>query len=100
MGYIEETGESFGLTSMLKQVDAAIYYFAVKAAVEGTFKGGVEVFGLDRFVTIGGITYSGVNYAIDEFNVDLISAEMIAKVEEAKAKIISGEIVVPTEVTK
>jgi len=25
---------------------------------------------------------------------------MIAKVEEAKAKIISGEIVVPTEVTK
>jgi len=97
MGYIEETGENFGLTSMLKQVDAAIYYFAVKAAVEGTFKGGVEVFGLDRFVTIGGITYSGVNYAIDKYNKDLISAEMIAKVEEAKAKIISGEIVVPTE---
>ena len=100
MGYIEETGESFGLTSMLKQVDAAIYYFAVKAAVEGTFKGGVEAFGLDRFVTIGGITYSGVNYVIDEYNKDLISAEMIAKVEEAKTKIISGEIVVPTEVTK
>jgi basic membrane lipoprotein Med (substrate-binding protein (PBP1-ABC) superfamily) len=27
-------------------------------------------------------------------------ADMIAKVEEAKAKIIAGEIVVPTEVTK
>jgi len=97
LGYKEETGQNFCLTSMLKQVDAAVYYFAIKAAVEGTFKGGVEAFGLDRTVTIRGITYSGVNYVIDEYNVDLVSAEMIAKVEEAKAKIISGEIVVPTE---
>jgi basic membrane protein A len=96
MGYIEETGENFGLTSMLKQVDVAVY-LAIKAAVEGTFKGGIEVFGLDRTVTIGDVTYSGVGYAIDKYNVDLVSAEIIAKVEEAKAKIISGEIVVPTE---
>ena len=99
MGYIEETGESFGLTSMLKQVDVSVY-LAIKAAVEGTFKGGVQYFGLDRTVTIGGITYSGVGYAVDKYNEDLLSAEMIAKVEEAKAKIVSGEIVVPTEVTK
>ena len=99
MGYIEETGENFGLTSMLKQVDVSVY-LAIKAAVEGTFKGGIEVFGLDRTVTIGDVTYAGVGYAIDKYNVDLVSAEMIAKVEEAKAKIISGEIVVPTEVTK
>ncbi len=97
MGYIEETGENFGLTSMLKQVDVSVY-LAVKAAVEGTFKGGIEVFGLDRTVTIGDTTYAGVGYAIDKYNVDLVSAEIIAKVEEAKAKIISGEIVVPTEV--
>jgi len=96
MGFIEETGENFGLTSMLKQVDVAVY-LAVKAAVEGTFKGGIEVFGLDRTVTIGDTTYAGVGYALDEYNEDLVSAEMIAKVEEAKAKIISGEIVVPTE---
>lgn len=96
MGFIEETGESFGLTSMLKQVDVSIY-LAIKAAVEGTFKGGIEVFGLDRTVTIGDTTYAGVGYAIDKYNEDLVSAEMIAKVEEAKAKIISGEIVVPTE---
>lgn len=96
MGYIEETGESFGLTSMLKQVDVSIY-LAIKAAVEGTFKGGIEVFGLDRTVTIGDTTYAGVGYAIDKYNEDLVSAEMIVKVEEAKAKIISGEIVVPTE---
>jgi len=96
MGYIEETGESFGLTSMLKQVDVSVY-LAIKAAVEGTFKGGIEVFGLDRTVTIGDVTYAGVGYAIDKYNEDLVSAEMIARVEEAKAKIISGEIVVPTE---
>ncbi len=96
MGYIEETGESFGLTSMLKQVDVSIY-LAIKAAVEGTFKGGIEVFGLDRTATIGDVTYAGVGYALDKYNEDLVSAEMIAKVEEAKAKIISGEIVVPTE---
>jgi basic membrane protein A len=99
MGNIAETGENFGLTSMLKQVDVSVY-LAIKAAVEGTFKGGIEVFGLDRTVTIGDTTYAGVGYAIDKYNKDLVSAEMIAKVEEAKAKIISGEIVVPTEVTK
>lgn len=99
MGYKEATGKNYGLTSMLKQVDVAVY-LAIKAAVEGTFKGGIEVFGLDRTVTIGDVTYAGVGYAIDKYNKDLVSAEMIAKVEEAKAKIISGEIVVPTEVTK
>jgi len=99
MGYIEETGENFGLTSMLKQVDVSVY-LAIKAAVEGTFKGGIEVFGLDRTVTIGDTTYGGVGYALDKYNEDLVSAEIIAKVEEAKAKITSGEIVVPTEVTK
>ena len=96
MGNIAETGENYGLTSMLKQVDVAVY-LAIKAAVEGTFAGGIEVFGLDRYATVGGITYAGVGYAIDKYNKDLISAEMIAKVEEAKAKILSGEIVVPTE---
>ena len=99
MGYIEETGENFGLTSMLKQVDVSVY-LAIKAAVEGTFAGGIEVFGLDRTATIGDKTYSGVGYALDEYNKDLITPEMITKVEEAKVKIISGEIVVPTEVTK
>ncbi len=99
LGYIKETGENFGLTSMLKQVDVSVY-LAIKAAVEGTFKGGNEVFGLDSSVTIGGVTYSGVGYALDEYNKDLVTPEMIAKVEEAKAKIVSGEIVVPTEVAE
>lgn len=97
MGYIEETGESFGLTSMLKQVDVSVY-LSIKSVVEGTFKGGIEVFGLDRTVTIGDNVYYGVYYALDKYNKDLISSDMIAQIEEAKDKIIKGEIVVPEEV--
>jgi len=99
MGYIEETKESFGLTSMLKQVDVSVY-LAIKSVVEGTFKGGVEVFGLDRSVKIGDNVYYGVYYALDKYNESFITSEVKAKVEEAKDKIISGEIVVPTEVSK
>jgi basic membrane protein A len=97
MGYIEETGESFGLTSMLKQVDVTVY-LTIKSVVEGTFTGGIEVFGLDRSVTIGGKLYYGVYYALDEYNEHLVTPEMIVRVEEAKDKIISGEIIVPEEV--
>jgi len=71
MGYIEETKESFGLTSMLKQVDVSVY-LAIKSVVEGTFKGGVEVFGLDRSVKIGDNVYYGVYYALDKYNENLL----------------------------
>ena len=94
MGYIEETGESFGLTSMLKQVDVTVY-LTIKSVVEGTFIGGIEVFGLDRSATIGGKVYYGVYYALDEYNEHSVTLEMIAQVEEARDKIISGEIIVP-----
>jgi len=97
LGFVEETGESFGLTSMLKQVDVSVY-LAIKSVMEENFKGGIEVFGLDRSVTIGENTYNGVGYAIDKFNKDLISEDIINQVEAAKQKIISGEIVVPSEV--
>ena len=97
MGYIEETGESFGLTSMLKQVDVTVY-LTIKSVVEGTFEGGIEVFGLDTEVTIGGTLYYGVYYALDEYNEHSVTPEMIVQVEEAKDKIISGEIIVPEEV--
>jgi basic membrane protein A len=97
LGFVEETGESFGLTSMLKQVDVSVY-LAIKSVMEENFKGGIEVFGLDRSVTIGENTYNGVGYAIDKFNKDLISEDIINQVEAAKQKIVSGEIVVPSEV--
>jgi basic membrane protein A len=97
MGFVEETGENYGLTSMLKQVDVAVY-LAIKSAVEGTFKGGLEFYGLDRSVTIGENTYNGVGYAMDKFNKDLISEDIIMQVEAVKGKIIAGEIVVPSDV--
>jgi basic membrane protein A len=97
MGYIEETGENFGLTSMLKQVDVSVY-LTIKSVIEGTFTGGTEIFGLNKSVTIGGKEYYGVYYALDEYNEDLVTSEMIAQVEEARDKIISGEIIVPEEI--
>jgi basic membrane protein A len=99
LGHIEETGENFGLTSMLKQVDVSVY-LAIKAVVEGTFKGGTEEFGLDRRIKIGDKVYYGVYYALDEFNEKLVTTKMRVRVEEAKIKIVKGEIVVPDEVTK
>ncbi len=41
-----------------------------------------------------GLKEGGVDYAYDEYNKDLITPEMKAKVDEAKQKIINGEIVV------
>ncbi len=73
------------LTSMLKRSDTAVYE-TVKAAVNGTFCGGRRVMGLEN---------DGVGYAVDEYNKDLLSPDMIEKVEEARLKILSGEIVVP-----
>ncbi|MBA7571851.1 Membrane lipoprotein TmpC [subsurface metagenome] len=96
MGYIEETGESFGLTSMIKHVDVTVY-LTIKSVVEGTFTGGIEVFGLDTEVTIGGTLYYGVDYALDEYNEDSVTPEMIDQVEEAREKIRNGEIIVPEE---
>jgi basic membrane protein A len=73
------------LTSMVKRVDNAVYT-TIKAAYEGHFSGGLREFGLAE---------DGVGYAVDEYNQSLLTEEMLARVEDAKAKIISGEIVVP-----
>jgi basic membrane protein A len=70
------------LTSMLKRVDVAVYN-AFKNAMEGGLETGVKNLGLAE---------DGVGYALDEYNRELITPEMEAKLEDAKAKIISGEI--------
>jgi basic membrane protein A len=75
------------LTSMVKRVDNAVY-MTIRAAIHGEFTGGVHEFGLAD---------DGVGYAMDEYNESMISDEMIAAVEEAKAAIIAGEIVVPKQ---
>jgi basic membrane protein A len=80
----------FVLTSMVKRVDIAVYD-VVKEVLGGNFKGGFHVFGLDK---------DGVAYAMDNFNESLIPKEIRQKVEESKAKIISGEIKVTDAMAK
>ncbi|MEM8823220.1 MAG: BMP family ABC transporter substrate-binding protein [Pseudomonadota bacterium] len=70
------------LTSMVKRVDNAVYQ-AFTDAANGELETGITVMGLEN---------EGVGFAMDENNADLVSAEMVAAVEDAKAKIIAGEI--------
>lgn len=72
----------FVLTSMVKRVDNAVYQI-VKDVVDGKFQAGLHVYGLDK---------DGVAYSMDDNNKDLISPETIKEAEEARRKIIAGEI--------
>ena len=94
LGHVKETGKNYGLTSMLKQVDVAVY-LTVKYLSEGKFNPGVRIFGLGDTVQVEGQTYHGVYYALDEYNKDLISPDMIDKVTQAEKQILSGAIKVP-----
>ena len=68
------------LTSMLKRVDVAVY---------DAMKAGTDV---ETGVFVLGLAEEGVGYSLDEFNAALISDEMKAAVEDARAKIIAGEL--------
>ena len=83
--YLSATAEEqpWVLTSMLKNVDVAVYD-TIDKFLKGTFAGGYSSYNLVQ----GGVGYSTSNTAL--------TAAMIAKMEEAKALIISGAIVVPT----
>jgi basic membrane protein A len=80
----------FVLTSMVKRVDNAVYNI-VEDVVNHRFSPGLHVFGLDK---------DGVGYAMDANNKDLVSPEAIQEAEEAKKKIIAGEIKVTDAMTQ
>jgi basic membrane protein A and related proteins len=80
----------FVLTSMVKRVDNAVYDI-VKLVVERKFQGGFHVFGLES---------DGVGYVMDQNNKDLVSPEAIKEAEEAKKKIIAGQIKVTDAMAK
>ena len=67
------------LTSMVKRVDLAVY---------SAFKG------VQPGVTVLGLKEGGVDYAVDQYNAKLITPEMKARVEAARADIISGKLAV------
>lgn len=70
------------ITSAMKSVDNAVYD-SVKQLVEGTLKGGEVVYDLAK----GGVDIAPTT--------NLLSEDVLKKVEEVKAKILSGEVVVP-----
>ena len=72
------------LTSMLKRVDLAAYQ-SFKSMQASSWRAGTQVLGLKE---------GGVDWALDQHNEKLVTADMKAKVEAAKADIISGKIVV------
>jgi basic membrane protein A len=72
------------LTSMVKRVDLAAYN-SLEAAKAGNWQGGITVLGLKE---------GGIDWAYDQYNEKLITPEMKAKVDQAKADIISGKITV------
>jgi basic membrane protein A len=71
-------------TSMMKRVDTAVYD-VIRAQSENQFKAGTQYFGLKD---------KGVDYAVDENNQAIIEP-FKAKLEEIRAKIVSGQIKVP-----
>jgi len=70
------------LTSMIKRVDLATYE-TFAAAKAGNWTPGMRVLGLKE---------GGVDWALDQNNAKLITDEIKAKVEQAKADIVSGKI--------
>jgi len=80
----------FVLTSMVKRVDNAVYQI-VSDVVNKRFKGGFHTYGLQA---------DGVAYAMDQHNQSLIRPEVLSEVEEAKRKIIAGEIKVTDAMLK
>ena len=72
------------LTSMLKRVDVAAYE-TLRDAMRGRFSAGTVTLGLAE---------GGVDWALDEHNEKLIPPAVRAAIEEARAGIIAGRIVV------
>lgn len=75
------------VTSMVKRVDVAVFD-AIAEAERGQFQPGIHRFGLKE---------EGVDYVHDGPHGDGIPADVKAKVEALRAKVVAGEIVVPSE---
>ena len=70
------------LTSMVKRVDVTVYD-CFKTAKDGNWKPGHRLVGLKE---------DGVGYALDENNRKLVTPDMEKKVEEARQRIIAGQL--------
>jgi basic membrane protein A len=84
----DQYGEAPGyiLTSMVKGIDEAVFQ-AIRAVKEGTFRGGIQQFGLAE---------RGVGYVYDANNRALIPDSVKARLDALERDIIAGRIVVPS----
>src|SRR6185369_6726869 len=73
------------ITSMIKGIDVAVFDM-IKRVKDRSFKGGIYVFGLPE---------NGVGYVYDEHNRALIPDSVRTRVEQLKADIVAGKIIVP-----
>jgi basic membrane protein A and related proteins len=71
---------------MVKGIDESVFQ-AVKAVKDGTFKGGIQQFGLAE---------NGVGYIYDANNKALIPPAVRARLDSLTADIIAGRIKVPS----
>lgn len=83
----DDVAKGFVLTSMVKKVDEALFS-TVKDLKDGAWSAGAKVYDLKA----GGVGTSPFTYTKDK-----IGEANIAKLDEIKKKIISGEIKVPTD---
>lgn len=83
---VDPAVQEYVLTSMIKRVDVAVYE-VTKSVVEGTFAAGEVRYDLAA---------DGVGYATSGGFVD----DIVPQLEEAKAAIIAGDVVVPTDPTQ
>lgn len=74
------------LTSMVKGIDEAVFQVA-KAVKDGTFKGGIQQFGLAE---------NGVGYVYDANNKALIPEAVRLRLDSLTADIVAGRIKVPS----
>lgn len=74
------------LTSMVKGIDVAVLD-AVTKVKSHTFKGGIYTYGLAQ---------DGVGYVYDEHNKALIPDSVQARLQQIRANIIAGKIIVPS----
>ena len=78
----DEAAQAVILTSMLKRVDVAVFE-TIKASVEGDTSGGIKMFDLSN---------DGVGYSTSGGYLD----DVVSQLDEIKAKIVAGEIEVPS----
>ena len=74
------------LASMVKRVDEAVFG-TIKDVQDGKYTGGAKMYD---------ISANGVGLSEMKFTKDIIGAENLKKLDEIKAKLISGEIIAPS----